>query len=135
MMIHNSERLVLYVQRLDRVVRETRREAEVQYSQAGFPAEVEVAYEVVEFVEMAFQPGRSMPPPAQNVIGQYDTEDEAVLAARAAREHYVAEKGHRRDAWWLVRQPGSQLATWIADASSEREFVLDLRTGQLVEVE
>ena len=116
------------------VVGETRREADVQYSQAGFLAEVAVAYEVVEFVEMAFQPGRSMPPPSQNVIGEYDTEDEAVVAARAAREQYIAEKGHRRDAWWLVRQPGSQLATWIADASSEREFVLDLRTGQLVEV-
>lgn len=116
------------------VAREPRREADVMYSHVSFPAEADVTFEVVEFVELAFQPGRSMPPPAESVIGTYESEDEAVFAARAARETFIRENGVRRDAWWLVRQPGSQLATWIADAASEREFVLDLRTGQLVEI-
>ena len=75
-----------------------------------------------------------MPPPSEVIVGTYDGEDEAVDAARDARDLFMQENGIRRDAWWLVRQTGSQLATWIADASSEREFVLDLRTGQLVEI-
>ena len=33
------------------------------------------------------------------------------------------------------RCPGAQLANWIADSSNNQEFVLDLRTGQLVEVD
>lgn len=104
------------------------------YSHFRSLAEEDMTFEVVEFIELAFQPGRSMPPPSENVVGSYDSEEEAVAAARDSRETYIRENGVRRDAWWLVRQPGSQLATWIADASSEREFVLDLRTGQLVEI-
>ena len=79
-------------------------------------------FEVVEFIELAFQPGRSMPPPSENIVGEFDLEDDAVAAARSARESFIRENGVRRDAWWLVRQPGSQLASWIADAASDREF-------------
>lgn len=104
------------------------------YSHLSSLAEEEMTFEVVEFIELAFQPGRSMPPPSENIVGQFEGEDEAVEAARSARENFIRENGVRRDAWWLVRQPGSQLATWIADAASDREFVLDLRTGQLVEI-
>ena len=93
-----------------------------------------MTFEVVEFIGLAFQPGRSMPPPSENVLAQSESEDDAVASARAARDAFISENGIRRDVWWLVRQPGSQLATWIADASSEREFVLDLRTSQLVEI-
>ena len=93
-----------------------------------------MTFEVVEFIELAFQPGRSMPPPSENIVGQFEDEDDAVAAARASRKAFIRENGVRRDAWWLVRQPGSQLASWIADAASDREFVLDLRTGQLIEI-
>jgi hypothetical protein len=34
-----------------------------------------------------------------------------------------------------VRSPGARLARWIADSQSDREFALDLTTGQLVEVQ
>jgi hypothetical protein len=37
-------------------------------------------------------------------------------------------------AWWVVRQQGAQLAHFIADSKSDKEFVLDLTSGQLVEV-
>ena len=111
-----------------------RREAELMYGHLTFPAEEDMTFEVVEFIELAFQPGRSMPPPSENIVGEFDVEDDAVEAARTARESFIRENGVRRDAWWLVRQPGSQLASWIADAASDREFVLDLRTGQLVEI-
>ena len=104
------------------------------YSHRSFLAEEEMTFEVVEFIELTFQPGRSMPPPSEVIVGTFDSEDGAVTAARAARDLYIKENGARRDAWWLVRHPGSQLATWISDASSDREFVLDLRSGQLVEI-
>ena len=93
-----------------------------------------MTYEVVEFIELAFQPGRSTPPPAESILGTFENEEEAVAVAREARDGFIRENGIRRDAWWLVRQHGSQLATWIADASSDREFVLDLRTGELIEL-
>jgi hypothetical protein len=36
--------------------------------------------------------------------------------------------------WWVVRVPGERLAQFIADSKSDKEFILDLATGQLVEV-
>jgi hypothetical protein len=34
----------------------------------------------------------------------------------------------------VVRQPGARLAQFISDSRSAKEFVLDLSTGQLIEV-
>lgn len=97
-------------------------------------AEEGMTFEAVEFIELTFQPGRPAPPPRETVIGSFDTEEEAVEHARIARRAFQSAQGDARYAWWLVRQPGSQLANWIADSASEREFVLDLRTGQLIEL-
>jgi hypothetical protein len=37
-------------------------------------------------------------------------------------------------AWWIVREQGARLANWISDSRSDREFALDLTSGELVEV-
>jgi hypothetical protein len=37
-------------------------------------------------------------------------------------------------AWWLVRENGARLANFIADSNSDKEFVLDLTSGELVEI-
>ena len=68
------------------------------YSHLTFPAEEDMTFEVVEFIELAFQPGRSMPPPSENIVGEFDVEDDAVAAARTARESFIRENGVRRDA-------------------------------------
>ncbi len=104
------------------------------YVDALLLAEESMTFEAVEFIELTFQPGRPAPPPRETVIGEFESEDEAVGHARIARRAFQAAQGDVRYAWWLVRQPGSQLANWIADSASEREFVLDLRSGQLIEL-
>jgi predicted nicotinamide N-methyase len=45
------------------------------------------------------------------------------------------ESGREDYAWWIVRQPGARLARWIADNHTGKEYVLDLTSGELVEVE
>jgi hypothetical protein len=67
------------------------------------------------------------------VIGTFPDEVGAVEATRAAKVAY-AELGSEDFAWWVVRQPGARLAQFIADSRSDKEFVLDLTTGQLIEV-
>ncbi len=37
-------------------------------------------------------------------------------------------------AWWIVRARGQELASWIADSRTQREFMVDLTTSRLVEV-
>lgn len=71
-------------------------------------------------------------PPEENVLGEFADETQAVEVARAAREAFDQPEDY---AWWLVRQSGARLARWIADSRSDREFVLDLSSGELVEVE
>jgi len=104
------------------------------YEKAMLLAEESMTFEAVEFIELTFQPGRPAPPPRETVIGEFETEEDAVGHARIARHAFQSAQGDARYAWWLVRQPGSQLANWIADSASEREFVLDLRSGQLIEL-
>lgn len=94
----------------------------------------EMTFEAVEFIELTFQPGRPAPPPRETVIGSFESEEAAIDHARLARKAFRDSSTSARYAWWVVRQPGSQLANWIADSSSDREFVLDLRTGQLIEI-
>lgn len=85
-------------------------------------------FEAVEFTEI---PGREEPD--ERVIGTYPDEVSAVEATRAAKAIFV-ESGLQDFTWWVVRQPGARLAQFISDSRSNKEFVLDLTTGQLMEV-
>jgi len=67
----------------------------------------------------------------RETIGEFADERVAVAAARHDRAAFI-ESGRTEYAWWMVRQSGEQLARWIADSRSTREFVLDMRSGQLV---
>lgn len=87
-------------------------------------------FEAVEFIEFKAQPTL---PPQERVIGTYEEESAAVEAARLARAAFL-DSAREDYAWWLVRPQGGRLARWIADSLSAKEFVLDLRTGKLVEV-
>lgn len=71
-------------------------------------------------------------PPEETILGKFADETRAVEVARAAREGFLQSEDY---AWWLVRQNGARLALWIADSRSDKEFVLDLTSGELVEVE
>lgn len=85
-------------------------------------------FEAVEFTEV-----RDREEPDQRVLGQYPDEIAAVEAAREAKAVFV-DSGSEDFAWWVVRQPGAKLAQFISDSRSDKEFVLDLTTGQLIEV-
>jgi hypothetical protein len=52
---------------------------------------------------------------------------------REARGKFL-ESGADDYSWWVVRKKGATLAEFIADSKSAKEFVLDIRSGQLVEV-
>lgn len=85
-------------------------------------------YEAVQFVE-----SQDHGDPTELVLGEFDDEMTAVEVARAARDRYVA--GQSVDfAWWVVREHGAKLANFISDSTSNKEFVLDLRSGELVEI-
>jgi hypothetical protein len=85
-------------------------------------------FEAVEFIEA---PGQ--PEPSEKVVGEFADEIDAVSAARAAKVDF-AMSASKAYAWWVVREQGAQLAHFIADSKSDKEFVLDLTSGQLVEV-
>ncbi|MFQ5522636.1 MAG: hypothetical protein ACE5F5_03555 [Acidimicrobiia bacterium] len=85
-------------------------------------------FEAVQFIELrgVFEPG-------EVVLGEFPDEVSAVEAARDARRAFM-ENGSADYAWWIVRRKGARLAEFIADSRSEKEFVLDLTSGQLLEV-
>jgi hypothetical protein len=85
-------------------------------------------FEAVEFIDR-----RDAPEAEETVLGEYSDEMAAVGAARDARRAFM-ESGSDDYAWWVVRKTGARLAQFIADSKSDREFVLDLTSGQLVEV-
>ena len=85
-------------------------------------------FEAVEFIEL-----RDQPEPVENALGEFADELDAVAAAREAKRVF-GESGSDDYAWWVVRKPGARLAQFIADSKSDKEFVLDLTSGQLVEV-
>ena len=85
-------------------------------------------FEAVQFVEL-----RSEVAPRETILGEFDEEMEAVESAREARQAFLA-MGSDDYAWWIVREKGATLANFISDSTSAKEFVLDLRTGELVEV-
>ena len=85
-------------------------------------------FEAVQFIEL-----RDAAEPEETVLGEHDQEMEAVEVARAARARFM-ETGSEDYAWWVVRQKGARLANFISDSKSEKEFVLDLTSGELVEI-
>ena len=85
-------------------------------------------FEAVEFTEV-----RGREEPNQKILGEFPDEVTAVEAARDAKSQFV-ESESEDFAWWVVRQPGAKLAQFISDSRSDKEFVLDLTTGQLIEV-
>jgi hypothetical protein len=85
-------------------------------------------FEAVEFTEV-----RGREEPNQKILGEFPDEVAAVVAARDAKVLFT-ESGSEDFTWWVVRQPGAKLAQFISDSRSDKEFVLDLTTGQLIEV-
>jgi uroporphyrinogen-III synthase len=85
-------------------------------------------FEAVQFVEL-----RGEPEPMETVLGEFGEELVAVESARAARVAFSAT-GSDDYAWWIVRKKGARLANFIADSKSDKEFVLDLSSGELIEV-
>lgn len=90
-------------------------------------------FEAVEFIEEEVVPGRPAPIPVESVLGTFEAEANAVDRARAARAAFM-NTGKHGYAWWIVREQGARLANWIADSRSDREFALDLTSGELIEV-
>lgn len=88
-------------------------------------------FEAVEHIELRDELGA---PVEERILGSFADEKEALEVARAARRQFL-EQARDDYAWWTVRSPGARLARWIADSQSDREFALDLTTGQLVEVQ
>jgi hypothetical protein len=85
-------------------------------------------FEAVQFIEV-----KAGADPVETVLGEYGDEIEAVAAARRAKAEF-AVTGSEDFAWWIVRETGARLANFIADSKSPKEFVLDLSSGELVEV-
>jgi hypothetical protein len=85
-------------------------------------------FEAVEFIET-----RGVVEPEEIVLGEFEEEIDAVESTRSARQAF-SETESDDYAWWIVRKKGARLANFIADSKSEKEFVLDLSSGELVEV-
>jgi len=85
-------------------------------------------FEVVQFTDPKDPPGQ---PIVEERFGLFEDELDAVELARSTMERYLADEGEDY-VWWIVRNEGSTLARWIADSRDQQEFVLDLRSGQLV---
>lgn len=86
-------------------------------------------FEAVQFVEL-----RSEGAPRETFLGEFDQELDAVESAREARDAFLT-LGSEDYAWWIVRKKGATLANFISDSTSGKEFVLDLRSGELVEIQ
>ena len=85
-----------------------------------------------ECTELALALAESAPP-LQAARGELEHASRVLEAARAGRLRFM-DTGSDDYAWWVVRKPGARLAHFIADSKSNKEFVLDLTSGQLVEV-
>ena len=90
-------------------------------------------YELVEFREPALHPGESYTR-AETVLLVCESEQVAIEQGR------TAWKSHRQTdsadvVWWIVREPGQQLARWLADGASDSDHVLDLTTNTLVPID
>lgn len=85
-------------------------------------------FEAIQFVEVGLGAEAE-----ETSLGEYEEETAAVEAARAARLVLLSNDSEDY-AWWIVRKKGARLANFIADSKSNKEFVLDLRSGELIEV-
>ena len=90
-------------------------------------------FQTVRYIEEEKQPGLVAPVPTEFAIGRYSNETLAIAAARASMADFF-EMGRPEYAWWIVRRDGEQVAHWIADSRTRREFMVDLTTNRLVEV-
>lgn len=86
-------------------------------------------FEIVQFVE--HRPGDQA---VETRLGEAMDFEEAVQVARTAWQEFETAGSGDAYAWWVVRQPGAQLARWIADNHSHKEFAVDVRSGSLVEI-
>ena len=86
-------------------------------------------FEAVEFVE---EDSRSEP--GETIIGEFQDEQDAVAAARDGKTRFM-QNGSGLYAWWVVRRKGAAMAEFISDSKSDKEFVLDLNSGELVEID
>ena len=85
-------------------------------------------FEAVQFVEE-----RGGIDPAETVLGEFESETDAVTAARSGRSAFLTTASSDY-AWWIVRRKGATLAEFIADSTSDKEFVLDLSSGELIPI-
>lgn len=85
-------------------------------------------FEAVQFIE-----NRDTLETTETPLGEFDSETDAADAARAAKKVFAAT-GSPHYAWWIVRKQGAELAEFIADSTSDKEFILDLNSGELVEI-
>lgn len=85
-------------------------------------------FEAVQFIEL-----RGEAEPRESVLGEYGEESDAIESARSARETFLSA-GSTDYAWWIVREKGARLANFISDSKSDKEFVLDLSSGELIEI-
>lgn len=90
-------------------------------------------FEAIEYIEIQPNLDARNPAPSERSLGVYESEEEAIAVGRSARNSLLATSAETY-AWWIVRRTGARLAQWIADSHSDQEFVLDLTTGQLIEV-
>ena len=86
-------------------------------------------FEIVQFIE--HRPGE---PVVETRLGNASVLDEAIATARNAWQAFELGGDTEAYAWWVVREPGAQLARWIADNHSHKEFSVDVRSGALVEI-
>lgn len=85
-------------------------------------------FEAVEFVE-----DDSRSEPRETVLGEFTSEQDAVTRARDGKTQFM-QTGSPGYAWWVVRRKGAAIAEFISDSKSDKEFVLDLNSGELIEI-
>ena len=90
-------------------------------------------FDVIEYTDVRPSIDNPNPTPLVRLLGSFESETEAVDVGRAARDAFIETERYEYT-WWTVRQPESRLANWIADSHSPKEFMLDLTSGQLVEM-
>ncbi|MCI0425255.1 MAG: hypothetical protein L0Z49_06010 [Actinobacteria bacterium] len=86
-------------------------------------------YEAVQYVEHIGKADID-----ETLLGVFGEEADAVRIVRSAVRRYHRE-GNSEYAWWVVRVQGARLANFIVDSRSEKEFIVDLRTGELIEID
>ncbi len=87
-------------------------------------------FEALEYWEQTFpSPGVD-----ERLLGIFEEASAAVAAARERRREVQTSGTEPGYVWWVVKRHRARVADWIADSRSSKEFVLDLRSGRLVEV-